>query len=260
MVRDSAAEAPARVLVIATLGAVPRRRRSRRSREVAAELAPAPVMTTRATVVDGEPVAVGEAERWLADAGAEAVGAGFAVVERAVAAQRVAAADPGVVAPALAHALVVRAGFGPGEEVADGRWQAARELLPPELPPRRRSVALAPQERVAALLGARAEALLCEELALRARADVDAGRTELAALSARAALEAALTELPACAEAETLAARIAELREHGTRVAALGDAALAGRLAPDAHATLATALDRLAAALRARVAAANEVG
>ena len=48
----------------------------------------------------------------------------------------------------------------------------------------------APEERFAALLGAREPQLVAEELVLRARADLDAGRPREAALQARVALEA----------------------------------------------------------------------
>ena len=59
----------------------------------------------------------------------------------------------------------------------------------------------APEERFAALLGGREQALACEELVLRARADLDAGREREAALEARVALEALLAELPGQAAA-----------------------------------------------------------
>ena len=50
----------------------------------------------------------------------------------------------------------------------------------------------APEERFAALLGGREEVLPAEELVLRARADLNAGRLREAALQARVALEALL--------------------------------------------------------------------
>jgi hypothetical protein len=239
-----------RVLVIATLGAAPRRRFGRgRPRAVSPETAPATVMTTRGTVVDGEPVAVGEAEAWLAAVDEDVVADAFGVVVRAVAAHRVAAMDPGVVMPAVSHALVVRAGFGAGEEVAVGRWSAARELPVPVAGRRRRSVVLAPQERLAALLGGRSSALACEELALRARGDLDGGRLALAAIGVRTAFEAALAEPPAEGE------RYEELRGLAPAVSDIASAALRGPLPPDAIETLTAALGRLEAALRARAAA-----
>jgi hypothetical protein len=52
-----------------------------------------------------------------------------------------------------------------------------------------------PDERFAALLGGRDKALLAEELVLRARADLNAGRDREAALEARIALEALAAQL-----------------------------------------------------------------
>lgn len=199
--------------------------------------------------MDGEPVSVGEAEAWLGAVDEAVVADAFAVVVRAVAFHRVAAMDPGVVLPSLAHALVVRVGFGAGEEVAVGRWASARELPVSAGGRRRRSVLLAPQERLAALLGGRAEALLCEELSLRARADLDGGRPPLAAAGVRMAFEAALAELPPAGD------RYEELRGLAGSVSEIASAALRGPLSPDAVEALTAALGRLETALRARIAA-----
>jgi len=293
VVRDVPGEQPAQVLVLATLGAPQRRWLSaRRAREVAPEPPPTPVATARATVIDAAPVALADAEAWLdaADTAGTAAPA-LAVLARAVRDFRLASADPAVREPALAQALVVRAGLGSGEQVADGRWTAAREL-PPERPRRERhSIALQPHERLAALLGAHSRALACEELTLRARGDLDAGRLAEAALQLRAALDAALVELtdaaaeptaaagaaggaqpdePAAgagaasgaqppagrgAAPSTLAQRVAELRDRRALLDPLVDAALAGTLAPPDPETLAHVLGRLEAALRARAAA-----
>jgi hypothetical protein len=113
---------------------------------------------------------------------------------------------------------VIRAGWGEGEQVADGLWAHAVEL--PWRGPRGvrrkrigdRAAALRPQERLAVLLGGRGAALLCEELALRARADLDQGRIAHAALELQGAYAAALAELPQEAR-EDLAIRIDELRK-----------------------------------------------
>jgi hypothetical protein len=243
------------VLVIATLGAVERRRlRERRGRVAEAEPAPAPVPTTRATVVDAEPVALADAERWLAGASPEDAERALAQVARAVRAHRLASGDPGVHEPALAHALVVRAGHGAGEQVAAGRWSAASELSPSRPPRRRHMSGLHPQERLAALLGGHERPLVCEELTLRARDDLDHGRLREAAVQLRAALDTALRELPKAADSRSgeLERRMTELRERQAAVAALADAALGGTLADDAPEALARALQRLEAALRAR--------
>ena len=60
---------------------------------------------------------------------------------------------------------------------------------------RRREAELQPQERLAAVLGARERFDSCETLLLRARADLDAGRMREAALQLRVGLEALLVEL-----------------------------------------------------------------
>jgi hypothetical protein len=256
VLRD-AADAPAsHVLVLATLGAPERRRlRDRRGRPVAPEPAPTPVTTTRVTVVDAEPMPLADAERWLAGAGPEDAEQALAQVARAVRGHRLASGDPSVREPGLSQALVVRAGHGAGEQVAEGRWSAACEL-PPTRPARRRRVAgLRPQERLAALLGGHEHPLACEELALRARHDLDAGHLREAALQLRAALDAALAELPAAAATSSdLQRRVEELNEQRPQVAGLADAALGGVLPPDASDTLATTLHRLESSLRARIA------
>ncbi len=249
------------VLVLATLGAPERRRLGRRRMDDAQpEPEPMPVTTTRVTTIDAHPTALADAEAWLAAAGLATAETALATVARAVRAHRIASGDPSVHEPALAQALVVRAGYGAGEQVAGGRWSAARAL---DTTPRRqvrRLLALRPQERLAELLGGRAAPFACEELTLRARHDVDHGQLREAALQLRLAFEAALAELPATAKPAGSAAsdgdatRIAELRTLAPQVAALAHEALGGVLPPDAGETLASALGRLEAALRARAA------
>jgi hypothetical protein len=257
VVRDAAGKPPSHVLVLATLGAPERRRlRERGARQVAPEPSPAPVTTARATVIDAAPVPLAEAARWLAAAGPEDAERALVQVARAVRAQRLASGDPAVHEPALAQALAVRAGHGAGEQVADGRWSDAREL--PRAARggrRRRSAGLQPQERLAALLGGRVRPLACEELTLRARHDLDGGHLREAALQLRTALDAALAELPTAPDAPAdMATRVAELRERRATIAALADDALGGVLPLTASETLGTALQRLEAALRARIA------
>jgi hypothetical protein len=55
---------------------------------------------------------------------------------------------------------------------------------------------LRPQERLAALLAGREQALVCEELVLRARGDFDQGRLRHAAVELERAYASALRELP----------------------------------------------------------------
>lgn len=254
--RAAASEPPSHVLVLATLGAPERRRlpRGRRAQAVPPEPGPAPVTTARATVIEAEPVTVAEAERWLAAAGAAEAEHALAQLARAVRAHRIASADPSVHEPALAQALVVRAGHGAGEQVAQGRWSAARELEPARPPRRRRVAGLRPQERLAELLGGHDRPLACEELTLRARHDLDGGHLPQAAWQLRAALDAAVVELAAATGGHDMARRLGELRERQAEVAVLAEQALTGALATDAAERLSQTLMRLESALRARIA------
>ena len=202
---DAAGEAePERVIVLGTLGAKRRaelglrRASARRSRPRVTTPDPAPVATARATIVDPVSLAAErQAQAWLSGIDAEReTRAAFDVLNRVLFAHRIAAADPHTHEVSPAQALVIRAGWGEGEQVADGRWLHARELpWTPSSRSRRRVSALRPQERLAELLGARDEEMLCEELALRARLDLDRGRLAHAALELDGALAAALGEL-----------------------------------------------------------------
>ena len=169
--------------------------------------------------------------------------------------QRVAAADHATREVSRDQALVVRVGYGEGEQVADGRWAPGPRAAPPPRPRPRRDAALRPQERLSALLGSRDAALACEELALRARADVDAGRRREAALQLRAALQAALAELPPWSERGDLAGAHRGARGAAARGRRAADAALRGGVDDEVFARAEHVLGRLEAALRARTAA-----
>ncbi len=215
-----------------------------------------PVATTRATIVEvGDPMTSPEqAASWLSGAGEDELAAGVAVLNRALHSYRLALADPHIHGIGRRDALVARLGYGAGEEVADGLWTDARELI--EAGPRRRRTRIpAAQGRLAALLTGRHAPLATEELALRARLDLDEGRMREAALQVLVALDAALAELPADPTAPALADRIAELGGLHDGVAAAAQAALAGPLDLDQVKSSAFALGRIEAALRARVAA-----
>jgi hypothetical protein len=190
------------VLVLGTLGAPERRRlRGRRARPVD-EPEPEPVPTSRATVVRPEPFGSREeASGWLATLRAndsameEELEKALRVLNRALRAHRAATADPWLAEVSADRALVARVGYGRGESVAEGRFGEALEL--PRAGERRVKRSMeAPEERFAALLGARATALVAEELVLRARADLAAACPRQAALQARVALEALVAELP----------------------------------------------------------------
>ena len=144
-----------------------------------------------------------------------------------------------------------------GEVVAEGAWEAARELSGESHGFRlRRGPDLRPHERLAALLSARDAALACEELALRARADVDHGRQREAAIQLEAALLTALAELQGWRGVAGIPRRLCELDGYREPVAEAAAAAREGRLEAAHAETVSAALARLEAALKARVAGA----
>jgi len=263
-IREHLGEAPAHILVLRTLGAAERRLlpARRRSREAAPDPPPQPVLTTRATLVDTAALdGPAAAERWLRKADLDGlVDDALARLNRVLHAHRAATADSAVLAVARSQALVVRVGFGDGERIADGRWDSARELSAAPrgssgaTSPSGREGALRPQERLAAVLAGRDAVLACEELALRARTDLDAGRLRDAALQLRVAFEAALAELEPWRE-QGLARRLEELREQRDEVDAAADAALRGGLDVEHIEAVERVLRRLEATLRARTAA-----
>lgn len=257
VLRDSAAEADLRVLVIATLGARERRLFGRRrSRSVPPSAEPALVPTTRATLIRGIPLDEAAREAWMKDPAAPVPGE-LAVLNGVLHAHRVAAADPFVREASLDQALVVRVGYGAGEEVAEGRWTEAVEPGDTEGAAvkrlrAQRAEALRPQERLAAVLGGRDAALACEELTLRARADFDAGRLREAALQLRVALEAAIAELEAWRGRRDLDDRLDELHASRRAVGDAANAALRGGLPEATIADVERVLGRVEAAIRAR--------
>ncbi len=123
------------------------------------------------------------------------------------------------------------------------------ELVPPP-GSRKRSEIIEPQARLAGVLGGRVPLLVCEELALRARRDLDAGRDRAAALQLRIAYEAALDELSGDGR---LALRVGELRERLPDVVATAQRP-ARELTDAERETVSGGLARLEAALRARAA------
>jgi CBS domain-containing protein len=205
---------------------------------------------TRVPVAGGAPVADGP--DWLARAARDpdVVAEAARALVRLVAAQRVATAEP-LPDPDPARALATRVGYGSGPQVAEGEWEDALELAP-GAGPRGRRRAPAGTDRLAGLLSGRDVALACEELTLRARADLDHDRPREAALQLEAALRAALAELAGWREQGDLEQRLAELAGYAPPVAAAAAAAREGRLDPAGVETVGAALARLEAALRAR--------
>jgi hypothetical protein len=243
------------VIVFATLGAPERRRLAalRKQREAPAQPEPTPVTTGRATVIDvDEPLAdQAQAASWLQGVGEAELADGLAVLNRALHAFRLVVADPYLHTVSRSQAIVARVGFGDGEQVADGLWSDARELLQVESR-QRRSRVLQPQARLAAVLSGRELPLACEELALRARQDLDHGRHREAALQVLVALDAALAELARDPNALSLRERMAELRAQRDPVAGAAQAALGGPLSESQRESVAFTLGRIESALRAR--------
>jgi hypothetical protein len=255
MLREQAGAEPKRIVVFGTLGAVQRRRRGSRGGRSQTTAEAAQVTTTRATVID--PISVSsdrQAKAWLAsiDSELETQNA-VAVLNRVLFAQRIASANPYVHEVHSDQALIIRAGWGEGEQVADGRWSEAQQLKLSEPRSRRRVSALRPQERLAVLLGAREEPLLCEELTLRVRLDLDQGRLAHAATGLDRAYAAALVELGSQARAD-LTSRVSELEELRSGVAQAAKAAIPGGSQQPDEEIVRQALERLEAALRARTA------
>jgi hypothetical protein len=214
------------------------------------------VTTGRATVIDvGQPLPdEGQAAAWLAGAGESDLEADLGVLNRALHAFRHAASDPYQHPVSRPQLLVARIGYGLGEEVADGLWTEARELIASERRQRRARV-LAPQARLASLLAGREQPLAGEELALRARLDLDHGRSREAALQVVVALDATLAELATDPAAATLESRLEELRQLRDPVDHAAQAALGAPLEGEELETVEFALGRIEAALRARTVA-----
>jgi hypothetical protein len=214
---------PERIVALRTLGATERRRfRGRRPQAASEEAEPEPVPTVRATLIEAEPLQ--DPEGWLANLRSDAKARdayterGLRELNAVLRAHRAAAADPYAREVSRGHANVVRVGYGSGEKVAEGRYDAAYEVRAEAARRRPRVEGLAPQERLAAVLSGSDSVLVSEELVLRARIDLDAGRPREAALQARIALEALLAELPDASE----------LASHREAVAAAANAALEG--------------------------------
>jgi len=177
----------------------PSRRRLRKAKpRDAGALVELTIPVTRLTVVEANEIA-GDADAWLEHTRKDSesrdalVDRALACATKAVASQRVAAVDGNLADPSLDAAVLVRVGFGEGDELVEGRWDEAIEL-PREARRRTRGEAICPQERMAAYLGGRDTPLACEELLIRARADVEGGRGREAALQLRVGLEALLAE------------------------------------------------------------------
>jgi hypothetical protein len=181
------------------------------------------------------------ASRWLDEATEAEDTADTLIVDaigllnRALHVHAVAGADPHVHELTPERAVAVRVGYGSGEETADGRFTAAREVdvwAGGASKRRRRQEDLRPQERVAAVLGGRERIDACETLLLRARADLDADRRREAALQLRVGLEALLVELRGALRDPDHEEDMATLQERRHEAGEAANAALTDELSP----------------------------
>jgi len=230
------------VLVIETIAAPPRpsrRRRRPRDSEVAAPPAELPLARVTAIRAFDPFEREEEAAAWLAAVTAEedaidaVVDVAIALVNDALHAQAIAAAESRSHAVAPERAVAVRIGWGSGEETAAGSFSEARDVdvaATGASRRRRRAEAMRPGERVAALLRGRERADACELLLLRARADLDAGRRREAALQLRVGVEALLAELPAALDDDGHRADIESLEGRLAAIEVAAGRALTGEL------------------------------
>ena len=236
------------------MGAPPRKlfgRGGRKGAVVSSAEETAAVPVTRATLIHAEALAsADEGERWLSRLRADAASLDAEVegatreLNSLLRAHRAATADPYVREVRRSTANAVRVGYGSGDLVADGRFAQAYEL-PEEARRRGRAAdAMAPLERLAAVLSGIEEIGVAEELVLRARLDLDSGRPREAALQARVALEAMLAS-----GYETAG----ELPAHRRAVGDAANAALHGDLEPKLVLAVAAAVEDMRRVLRRSV-------
>jgi hypothetical protein len=223
---------------------------------------PPEVPVTRATVIRAfEPFArPEEAAAWLASTSAAdaeldaVVEAGLALLNDALHAHAVAAADPFIQAFSPERAVAVRVGIGSGKETAESSYSEAVEVdfQATGSLRRRRQEDLRPQERVAGVLRGRDRIAACEPLLLRARADLDAGRNRLAALQLQVGVQALLAELSEALDDEDHRDDIAALTERQAAVDAAAERALRGDLDSESEAEVRESLELAERILRRR--------
>jgi hypothetical protein len=238
------------VLVVETLGAPPPpSRRRRQARPVEPDQPAEALPLTRATAVFAYAPFASEqdAAAWLEGVAADEdrlesmLAEATLLLNTAVHAGAVARWDPQQGEVSAAAAQRVRIGFGSGEDVASGRFAVAREVevaRSGRSRRRRREEDLRPQERLAAVLGARERLDACETLLLRARADVDAGRLREAALQLGVALDALAVELAGALQDPAHDEDMTALERRRGEAGEAGEAALRGELDPGREQTV----------------------
>jgi hypothetical protein len=163
----------------------------------------------------------------------EVVETGVSLLNQALHAQAVAAADPRGREVGPETAVAVRVGYGNGDQLAAGEFTVANEVdvqATGSSRRRQREDELRPQERMAAVLRGRESLDACEPLLLRARRDLDAGRDREAALQLRIGFEALLAELDGAVDDPDHDEDMATLRECRGAVGEIANEALRGEL------------------------------
>ncbi len=191
-------------------------------------------------ILSGHPFkAESEAEQWLHRAVSDQqaqdriVGQGIAVLNRALHAAAVSAADPHPLEVNAGRAMAIRLGHGTGDQLAEGILERSRDLGSTRV--RRgdqRRIEMQHRERTAAVLGGRVKIDVCETMLMRGRADLDAGRIREAALQVRDGVDSMLIELdgPGAPDLPGHAADFETLRESREAVESAARAAMAGDL------------------------------
>lgn len=246
-----------------TLAAPPRpSRRRRRPRDADAAEPPPELPLARATAIRAfKPFDRPEsAAAWLTGATGseeavdEVLETGVALLNDALHAQAVAAADPSSPLLTAERAVAVRVGYGSGDQIAEGTFTEAREVdvAGGSSRRRRRQEELRPQERLAAVLRGRERFDVCEPLLLRARADLDAGRRREAALQLRIGVEALLAELPEALDDADHRRDVDALTERRKAIEAAAGRALTEDLGDEAETMVSESLDLAERILRRR--------
>jgi hypothetical protein len=262
LARDERDDGKQRVLVVETSGALPApRRRRRRPQEANSDIV-AQLPVVRATVVRAwEPFdSPQEAGDWLeralaAETAVETlIAEGIALFNRALFAQAATAADSLAREVSVEQSVATRIGYGSGEEVAAGRFSAARTIDAQAYTSRRqrREAELRPQERVAGVLRGQEKIDACEILLLRARADLNGGRRREAALQLRVGLEALLVELSHALVDPGHEEDMAQLEARRREAGEAANVALRGELDPASEGNIGELLEICERVLRRR--------
>lgn len=195
-------------MILETEGALPpARRKRRRPKQSARTDAVTHVSVTTATLVRAyEPLGTeSEAQAWLAQLEEDEFTQGLldealAALDRAFAAEAAATGRPFAESPSIDQIVNARIGFGDGDRLANGRFLEAFDIDArggTASPRRERQSRTRPIGRIAAILGGKDEAMACEFLIPRVRADLDAGRVYTAALAIETAVRATVVEMDA---------------------------------------------------------------